>query len=61
MRRGDENPPSAGAAGPWTRGALVSLWLVAFAVVGGALAVRWDPLIAGLAAAPPARQGALQR
>jgi hypothetical protein len=35
--------------------------LVAFAVVGGALAVRWDSLIAGLAAAPPARQGALQR
>ncbi|HEY8234926.1 MAG TPA: hypothetical protein VIJ10_19825 [Vicinamibacteria bacterium] len=46
---------------PWTRGALVSLWLVVFAIVGGALAVRWDALIGSLAGAPGAQQGAIRR
>jgi hypothetical protein len=58
MRRRDENPPASGAGAPWTRGALVSLWLVVFALVGGALAVRWDALMASLAGAPQTERGA---
>jgi len=61
MRRGDDNPAASGTATPWTRGALVSLWLVAFALVGGALAVRWDALMASLVGAPETQQGALRQ
>jgi hypothetical protein len=39
----------------------VSLWLVVFALVGGALAVRWDALMGSLAGAPEAQQGAIRR
>ena len=45
MRRRDENPEPGRAALPWTRRALVSLWVIAFALLGGALAVRWDALV----------------
>jgi hypothetical protein len=61
MRRADDNPTASGTAVPWTRGALVSLWLVVFALVGGVLAVRWDALIGNLAGAPQAQQGAVRR
>ncbi len=61
MRRADDNSAASGTAVPWTRGALVSLWLVVFAIVGGALAVRWDALIGSLAGAPGAQQGAIRR
>jgi hypothetical protein len=60
MRRRDEHPPASGAGAPWTRSALVSLWLIAFALMGGALAVRWDALMASLAGAPQAQRGALR-
>ena len=60
MRRADDNS-AARTAVPWTRGALVSLWLVVFALVGGVLAVRWDALIGNLAGAPQAQQGAVRR
>jgi hypothetical protein len=43
----------------WPRRALVSLWVLAFALVGGALAARWDALVARLAG-PPAAGGALR-
>jgi hypothetical protein len=59
MRRGDDNP--AGGAAPWPRRALVSLWLVALVLLGGALAARWDALISDLAAAPQAERGGLER
>ena len=47
-------------AGPvWPRRALVSLWLLAFVLVGGALAARWDAVMARLAG-PPATGGAVR-
>ena len=61
MRRADDNSSASGTAVPWTRGALVSLWLVVFALVGGALAVRWDALMGSLAGAPEAQQGDIRR
>ena len=58
MRIGDENPDVGGGALPWTRGAIVSLWVIAFALVAGALAVRWDALMTSLAEAPqPQHEG----
>ncbi len=54
MRKRDESVEAGLSALPWTRGALVSLWVIAFAVVGGALAVRWDALVTSLAGAPKA-------
>jgi hypothetical protein len=43
----------------WPRRVLVSLWVLAFALVGGVLAARWDALMARLAG-PPAAGGALR-
>ena len=43
----------------WPRRALVSLWVLAFVLVGGAVAARWDALMARLAG-PPAAGGALR-
>lgn len=58
MRRRDENPPASGAAAaPWTRRALASLWLIAFALLGAVLAARWDALMTSLAGAPQAERG----
>lgn len=49
------------AAAVWPRRALVSLWLVAFVLAGGALAARWDVLMARLAGPPAASsEGALR-
>jgi hypothetical protein len=61
MRRRDENPDAGGAAPPWTRRALVSLWVIAFALLGGGLAVRWDALMTSLAGAPSANGGGAER
>jgi hypothetical protein len=61
MRKRDENPEAGGAASPWTRSALVSLWLLAFALAGGALAVRWDALMTSLAGAPHAERAGAAR
>jgi len=61
MPKRDENPPAGEAAAPWTRGALVSLWVIAFALLGGALAVRWDALMTSLAGPPSARAPGAQR
>jgi len=36
----------------WPRRAVVGLWLIAFVVGGGALAARWDVLMARLARPP---------
>jgi hypothetical protein len=36
----------------WPRRALVSLWVLAFVLAGGVLAVRWDALMARLARPP---------
>ena len=57
----DENPDAGGGALPWTRGAIVSLWVIGFALVGGALAVRWDALMTRLADAPSAHEGGAER
>jgi len=61
VRRRDENKDAGGAAPPWTRRALVSLWVIAFALTGGALAARWDALMTSLAAAPEANGGGAER
>lgn len=61
MRRAAENPEAGGAGAPWTRGAVVSLWLVASALVAGTLALRWDAIIARLAAAPSVETGGNER
>jgi hypothetical protein len=47
------------AGSVWPRRALVSLWLLAFVLVGGALAARWDAVMARLAG-PPATGGAVR-
>ena len=61
MRRKNENPEPGRASLPWTRGALVSLWVMAFARLGGALAVRWDALVTNLAGAPSAQGRGAER
>ena len=49
----------AGAA--WPRRALVSLWVLAFVLAGGALAASWDALMARLAGPPAAAAGGALR
>jgi hypothetical protein len=61
MRRRDDDPEAGRVAVPWARGAIVSLWLIAFALLGGALAVRWDSLMTSLAGVPPAQGGGAAR
>jgi hypothetical protein len=61
MRMRDENPDAGAGALPWTRGAIVSLWVIGFALVGGALAVRWDALMTSLAGAPSAHGEGAER
>lgn len=61
MRRAAENPEAGNAAVPWTRGAVVSLWLIAGALLAGTLAVRWDAFMTRLAGAPSAQGGGTQR
>ena len=61
MRRKNENPELGPTSLPWARRALVSLWVIAFALLGGTLAVRWDALVTSLAGPPSAHGGGAQR
>ena len=60
--RGERDSARARPAGAvWPRRALVSLWLLAFVLAGGALAASWDALMARLAGPPAAAaRGALR-
>ncbi len=40
----------------WPRRALVGLWLLAFAIAGVSLALRWDALISSLSEPPAASE-----
>ncbi len=60
MRRKNENKEPGRASLPWTRATLVSLWLIAFALLGGVLAVRWDALVTNLAGVPSAHAATAQ-
>ena len=59
MRGQGESARERPAGVVWPRLALVSLWILAFALAGGALAARWDVVMARLAG-PPAAGGALR-
>jgi type VI protein secretion system component VasF len=59
MRGKRESTRVRRAGSVWPRRALVSLWLLAFVLVGGALAARWDAVMARLAG-PPATGGAVR-
>ena len=61
VRQRDDSKDAGPAALPWRRRALVSLWVIAFALLGGALAVRWDALVTSLAGAPPAHGRGVER
>jgi hypothetical protein len=50
---------TAGAV--WPRRALVSLWVLGFVLAGGALAARWDALMARLAGPPAVAVGGALR
>jgi hypothetical protein len=60
MRRKDEKELPGPPPPPWTRRALISLWLVAFALAAAALAVRWEALMTSLAGVPMPTAGALR-
>jgi hypothetical protein len=45
----------------WPRRALISLWLLAFVLAGGALAASWDALMTRLADPPAAASGGALR
>ena len=49
------------AGAVWPRRALVSLWLLAFVLAGGALAASWDALMARLAGPPASAAGGALR
>ena len=49
------------AGAVWPRRALVSLWVVAFVLAGGALAASWDALMARLAGPPASAAGGALR
>ena len=57
MRGQGESARERHAAAVWPRRALVSLFVLAYVLVGGALAARWDVVMARLAG-PPAAEGA---
>jgi hypothetical protein len=48
MRAEGEDSRARPAGPKWPRRALVGLWVLAFVIVGGALAARWDALMARL-------------
>jgi hypothetical protein len=49
------------AGAVWPRRVLVSLWVLAFVLAGGALAASWDALMARLAGPPTAAAGGALR
>ena len=59
MRGEGESARERPAGAVWPRRALVSLWLLVFVLAGGALAARWDVVMARLAG-PPAAGGVLR-
>jgi hypothetical protein len=60
--RGEGDSARARPAGAvWPRLALVSLWVLAFVLAGGALAASWDALMARLAGPPAAAAGGALR
>jgi hypothetical protein len=60
--RGEGDSARARRAGAvWPRRALVSLWVLAFALAGGAVAASWDALMARLAGPPAAATGGALR
>jgi hypothetical protein len=59
MRGGGDDVRARPAA--WPRRALVSLWILGFALAGGALAASWDALMARLAGPPAAAVGGALR
>jgi hypothetical protein len=60
MRGEGEGAGARTAGAVWPRRVLVSLWLVAFVLAGGALAASWDSLMARLAGPPAAAGGPLR-
>jgi hypothetical protein len=54
MKQPGETAQHAPATAVWPRRVLVGLWVLAFALAGGALATRWDALMARLARPPVA-------
>ncbi len=61
MRREADSTRARPAGTVWPRRALVSLWVLAFVLAGGALAASWDALMARLAGPPAAAaRGALR-
>ena len=58
MRGEGESARERQAGAVWPRRALVSLWVLAFVLVGGALAARWDAVMTRLAGLRPAAGGA---
>ena len=61
MRGAGESARARPAGAGWPRRALVSLWVLGFVLAGGALAVRWDALMARLAGPPAAAVGGALR
>jgi hypothetical protein len=61
MKKEGEAGRGRAAGSAWPRRVLVSLWVLAFVLGGGALAARWDALMARLAGPPAvAAEGALR-
>jgi hypothetical protein len=54
MRAESHGAGARPAGASWLRRALVGLWVLAFVVGGGALAARWDALMARLCRLPVA-------
>ena len=61
MRGAGESARARPAGAVWPRRALVSLWVLAFVLAGGALAARWDALMARLAGPPAVAAGGALR
>jgi hypothetical protein len=57
MRREAEGARAHSPGTAWPRRALVGLFVLAFALVGGVLAARWDALMERLARPPAAGAG----
>jgi hypothetical protein len=61
MRGEGDNARVRPAAIVWPRRVLVSLWLLAFVLAGGALAASWDALMVRLAGPPASAAGGALR
>jgi hypothetical protein len=61
MREEADSARARPAAAAWPRRALVTLWVLAFVLAGGALAASWDALMARLAGPPASAPGGALR